>query len=135
MRKFVTCIWCAALACAGYFLTSTSSDNVSQNTLYAATIPNWNNNGLFPLDLQLDEAKRNESKTVEIHDSIPVETIKYVKVPAPRNTTDTVYMPLYIPSPIDGVPVNNKNPGSKKSTVVLTVDGNIVYETDGLREP
>lgn len=139
MKKIVTTLWCAALAIAGYFITSSApEDTVSNNAVYAATLPSWNNNGQLPLDLVLDQAKTitNKVDTVEIHDTVLVDNTKYVRVTVPESTTDTLYMPLYVPSLIDGVPVNNKNPGSdKKSIVVLTVDGNIVYSTDGLQEP
>ena len=138
MKKFVTTLWCAALAAAGYFITSeTHTTDVPQNVMVAATIPNWNNNGRLPLDIVLDQAKTitNKVDTVEIHDTVLVDNSKYVRVPAHENTTDTLYMPLYVPTPIDGVPVNNKSPGTKKSAVTLTVDGNIVYSTDGLQEP
>lgn len=138
MKKFVTTLWCAALAVAGYFITSeTHTTDVPQNVMFAATVPNWNNNGQLPMDIVLDQAKTitNKVDTVEIHDTVLVDNLKYVRVPAHENTTDTLYMPLYVPTPIDGVPVNNKNPGTKKSAVTLTVDGNIVYSTDGLQEP
>ena len=141
MKKIVTLLCCACLACAGYFITHNAAPDmsVSSNAMYAATVPNWNLDGQtqLPLDLVLDQAKINEQLKDTIHDTVLVEgPTKYVEVPAPRSTTDTLYMPLYIPNPMDGVPVNNKNPGSdKKSTVVLTVDGNIVYSTDGLKEP
>lgn len=140
MKKFVTTLWCAALCAAGYFITYTTPSNtdVQQNTVYAATLPSWNNNGQLPLDLVLNQAKTltNKVDTVEIHDTVLVNNTKYVQVTVPGNTTDTLYMPLYVPSPIEGVPVNNKNPGSdNKSIVVLTVDGNVVYSTDGLKEP
>lgn len=139
MRKIVTTLWCAALAAAGYFIASTAPSNTApNNAMYAATLPSWNNNGQLPMDLVLDQAKTltNNVDTVEIHDTVLVDNTKYVRVMVPESTTDTLYMPLYVPSPMDGVPVNNKNPGSdKKSIVVLTVDGNIVYSTDGLKEP
>lgn len=139
MKKIVTLLCCGLLACAGYFITRNAASDVSvqSNAMYAATVPNWNLDGQMPLDLVLDRAKINEQLKDTIRDTVLVEgPTKYVEVPAPRNTTDTLYMPLYVPNPMDGVPVNNKNPGSnKKSTVVLTVDGTIVYSTDGLKEP
>ena len=139
MKKIVTLLCCGLLACAGYFITrnAASSVDVQTNAMYAATVPNWNLDGQMPLDLVLDRAKINEQLKDTVRDTVLVEgPTKYVEVPAPRNTTDTLYMPLYVPNPMDGVPVNNKNPGSdKKSTVVLTVDGTIVYSTDGLKEP
>ena len=134
MRKLVTCFWCVALAAAGYFVTSTPSDKAPQNAMYAATIPNWNYNGQLPKDFILDQAKKIEQDRVTT-DTVYVTNTEYVRVPEPGNTPDTVYMPMYVPSLMDGVPVNNKNPGTKKSIVVLTVDGNVVYETDGLKEP
>lgn len=139
MKKIVTLLCCGLLTCAGYFITRNAASDVSvqSNAMYAATVPNWNLDGQMPLDLVLDRAKINEQLKDTIRDTVLVEgPTKYVEVPAPRNTTDTLYMPLYVPNPMDGVPVNNKNPGSdKKSTVVLTVDGTIVYSTDGLKEP
>lgn len=139
MKKIVTLLCCGLLACAGYFITRNAASDVSvqSNAMYAATVPNWNLDGQMPLDLVLDRAKINEQLKDTIRDTVLVEgPTKYVEVPAPRSTTDTLYMPLYVPNPMDGVPVNNKNPGSdKKSTIVLTVDGTIVYSTDGLKEP
>lgn len=138
MKKIVTTLWCVALAVAGYFITSQApEDTVRNNTVYAATLPNWNNNGQMPLDLVLDQAKNiNNVDTVEIHDTVVVDNIKYVRVPVPGNTTDTLYMPLYVPNHVDGVSVNAVNTGNdNKSTVVLTVDGKVVYTTDGLEKP
>lgn len=138
MKKIVTTLWCAALAIAGYFITSSApKDTVSNNAVYAATLPSWNNNGQLPLDLVLDQAKKiNKVDTVEIHDTVVVDNTKYVRVPVPGNTTDTLYMPLYVPNHVDGVSVNAVNTDhGKKSTVILTVDGQIVYTTDGLKKP
>ena len=138
MKKIVTTLWCAALAIAGYFITSNApEDTVSNNAVYAATLPSWNNNGQLPLDLVLDQAKKiNKVDTVEVHDTVVVDNTKYVRVPVPGNTTDTLYMPLYVPNHVDGVSVNAVNTEhGKKSTVILTVDGKVVYTTDRLKEP
>lgn len=138
MKKIVTTLWCAALAIAGYFITSSApEDTVSNNAVYAATLPSWNNNGQLPLDLVLDQAKKiNKVDTVEVHDTVVVDNTKYVRVPVPGNTTDTLYMPLYVPNHVDGVSVNAVNTEhGKKSTVILTVDGQIVYTTDRLKKP
>lgn len=138
MKKIVTTLWCAALAIAGYFITSSApEDTVSNNAVYAATLPSWNNNGQLPLDLVLDQAKKiNKVDTVEVHDTVVVDNTKYVRVPVPGNTTDTLYMPLYVPNHVDGVSVNAVNTDhGKKSTVILTVDGQIVYTTDGPKKP
>lgn len=140
MKKLVTTLWCAALCAAGYFITRTAPSNTAtpQNAVYAATLPSWNNNGQLPLDLVLDQAKAitNKVDTVEIHDTVLVDNTKYVRVPVPGNTTDTLYMPLYVPNHVDGVSVNAVNTDhGKKSTVILTVDGQIVYTTDGLKKP
>ena len=138
MKKIVTTLWCAALAIAGYFITSSApEDTVSNNAVYAATLPSWNNNGQLPLDLVLDQAKKiNKVDTVEVHDTVVVDNTKYVRVPVPGNTTDTLYMPLYVPNHVDGVSVNAVNTEhGKKSTVILTVDGKVVYTTDRLKEP
>lgn len=135
MRKAITCLWCAALAIAGYFVTSTPSDTTPSGAVYAATIPNWNYNGQLPKDFILDQAKKIEQDRVT-PDTVRVTNIEYVSVPEPKSAPDTLYMPLYVPLPMDGVPVNNKNPGAtEKSKVILTVDGNVVYETDGLKKP
>ena len=138
MKKIVTTLWCAALAIAGYFITSSApEDTVSNNAVYAATLPSWNNNGQLPLDLVLEQTKKiNKVDTVEVHDTVVVDNTKYVRVPVPGNTTDTLYMPLYVPNHVDGVSVNAVNTDhGKKSTVILTVDGQIVYTTDGLKKP
>ena len=137
MKKIVTTLWCAALAIAGYFITSSApKDTVSNNAVYAATLPSWNNNGQLPLDLVLDQAKKiNKVDTVEVHDTVVVDNTKYVRVHVPGNTTDTLYMPLYVPNHVDGVSVNAVNTEhGKKSTVILTVDGKVVYTTDRLKE-
>ena len=139
MKKFLTTLWCAALATAGYFITSTTApnDTAQQNAVYAATLPSWNNNGQMPLDLVLDQAKAmNLVDTVEIHDTVLVNNTKYIKVSVPESTTDTLYMPLYVPNHIEGVSVNAVNTeNGDKSTVILTVDGKVVYTTDRLKEP
>lgn len=139
MRTIVTSLWCAALALTGWFITSQNTPHTTvpnNNTVYAATLPSWNNNGQMPLDLVLDQAKvTNKVDTVEIHDTVLVNNTKYIKVSAPENTTDTLYMPLYVPNHVEGVSVNAVNAGHNKSTVVLTVDGKVVYTTDRLKEP
>jgi hypothetical protein len=91
----------------------------------------------MPLDLVLDQAKTmNLVDTVEIHDTVLVNNTKYIKVSVPESTTDTLYMPLYVPNHVEGVSVNAVNTENDgKSTVILTVDGKVVYTTDRLKEP
>lgn len=150
----MTCICCACMALAGYFLTDIKQSVMTQqNSLYAATIPSWNYAGLMPVDLQLDQAKRikNDTVYVEIHDTVTVDNIKYVRVPVPEHTTDTIYVPITDLPEAVVMPVKNKSPGDSievdeeqkvKQGIILIIDGTTVYSSkpdtinsDGLQEP
>lgn len=154
MRKFLTAVCCVALAYMGYILTnnnSTPGDTLfKQNTLAAATVPSyWEYNGQKPLDYILDQAKKLKTDTVrvEIHDTVQVNNIKYVRVPVPEHTTDTLYINMAELPDIEVSSVKNKSPGDMDSTsvelrdstsILLIIDGKIVYSTkacDGLQEP
>lgn len=143
MRKVIMAICCLSMAATGFMITNyddSLSVPLKQNTLHAATIPSQNYNGPMPLDLQLDQAKRFKRDTVEIHDTVEVTNIKYVRVPVPERTTDTIYIPMTDLPEIEVVAVKNKSPGdreeytldetqSPKRSVVLIVDGNTVYSS------
>lgn len=136
MRKTITALCCLAMAYMGYALvTNIESDAVQQNALHAATIPSWNYNGQLPLDLQLDAAKSINLDTVQ-HDTVLVEKIKYIRVPVPQSTTDTIYVPLDSLREIEVTPVKNRSPGDEQTdepdethSVVLIIDGNQVYSS------
>lgn len=148
MKRFFTAICCMSLATAGYFITSghdTFSDvSLKENSLHAATIPNWNYSGQMPLDLLLDQAKRLGTDTVyvEVHDTVIVNNTKYVRVPMPEHTTDTLYIPMTDLPEIEVVPVKNKKSEDReeytsgetrdgpKPIVVLTIDGKMVYSSE-----
>lgn len=145
MRKLTTAICCLCMAFIGYSITKYGDSNPSdvlltQNTLRAATIPSWNYNGQLPLDLQLDLAKRIKPDTIVIHDTVTVNNTKYVRVPVPRHTTDTIYVPMDSLPEIEVLSVKNRSPGdrkestldetlSSKQSVVLIIDGTEVYSS------
>lgn len=147
MKKFFTAICCISLATTGYFITSgadTIGDvSLKQNTLQAATIPNWDSRGQMPLDLLLDQAKRLGTDTVfvEIHDTVTVNNVKYVKVPMPEHTTDTIYVPMTDLPEVEVVAVKKSNLEDREEytsdgtrdgpnpIIVLTVDGKTVYSS------
>ena len=134
----MTALCCCFMAFMGYSIinNSATSDNLySQNSLHAATIPSWNYDGPLPLDLALSKAKELTKDTIVIHDTIMVNNIKYIRVPAPKSTTDTIYVPLDMLQEIEVVPVKNKSPGEEADStgeahsVVLIIDGNKVYSS------
>ena len=140
MKKFITALCCAFMASFGYFVTNMGPTSVPQNTLHAATIPSWNYNGPLPLDLELDRAKKIiKPDTVVIHDTITVKNTKYVRVPVPHHTTDTIYVPLQDLQEVVVTPVKNRSPGSLTETfdaeqcakqgIVLIIDGSTVYSS------
>lgn len=145
MRQSVTTICCVSMLALGYMIVTSGdvNDNQeylhSQNTIHAANVPSWNYNGPLPLDLKLNAAKKLKTDTVFIHDTVTVNNTKYVRVPVPKHTTDTIYVPLTDLPEIEVMPVKNKNPGDRKEEtldemphgskpgIVLIVDGNTVY--------
>ena len=138
MRKLMTILMCGLFAYAGFYITSgkytISEVPFKQNTLAAATIPYQDVNRQLPIDLLLDEAKRMGKDTVkiEVHDTVKVDNIKYVRVRAPKHATDTFYInTTELPEVVVG-PVKNKSPGDSavnEPVIVLTVDGKVVYQT------
>lgn len=140
MRKLTTAICSLCLAYIGYLITDYTSthsvDLSTQNTLHAATIPSWNYNGQLPLDLQLDAAKRIKPDTIVIHDTVTVNNVKYIRVPVPQCTTDTIYVPMASLPEIEVLPVKNRSPGDECETesdeaqsVVLIIAGKEVYSS------
>lgn len=140
MRKLTTAICSICLAYVGYLITDYSSEHsvdlYPQNTLHAATIPSWNYNGQLPLDLQLDAAKKIKPDTIVIHDTVTVNNTKYIRVPVPQCTTDTIYVPLANLPEIEVLPVKNRSPGDEYETesdeaqsVVLIIAGKEVYSS------
>lgn len=140
MRKLTTAICSICLAYIGYLITDYSSkhsvDLSTQNALHAATIPSWNYNGQLPLDLQLDAAKKIKPDTIVIHDTVTVNNTKYIRVPVPQCTTDTIYVPLANLPEIEVLPVKNRSPGSETDnepdeaqSVVLIIAGKEVYSS------
>lgn len=145
MRKLTIATCCLSMAFIGYSITKYGDNNpndvlLTQNTMRAATIPSWNYNGQLPLDLQLDLAKRIKPDTIVIHDTVTVNNIKYVRVPVPRHTTDTIYVQMDSLPEIEVLSVKNKSPGdrkestldetiSSKQSVVLIIDGTKVYSS------
>ena len=140
MKKLTTAICSICLAYIGYLITDYSSshsvDLHPQNALHAATIPSWNYNGQLPLDLQLDAAKRIKPDTIVIHDTVTVNNTKYIRVPVPQCTTDTIYVPMANLPEIEVLPVKNRSPGSETDnepdeaqSVVLIIAGKEVYSS------
>ena len=145
MRKFITAVCCIALATCGYFMTHGKVEfnelQLKQNSLHAATIPSWNNNGQPPIDVLLDLAKKMKKDTVYIHDTVTVDNIKYVRVPVPEHTTDTLYIPMTDLQEIKPVSVKQPNLEDREEytsdetrdgpnhVVVLTIDGKMVYSS------
>lgn len=148
MNKFFTVVCCACLAITGYFVTHDggmmNDVSLKQNTVHAATIPSWNYNGQKPLDYLLDQAKRMKTDTVfiEVHDTVTVNNTKYVRVPVPEHTTDTLYIPM---TDLPEIEVNSvKKPSLEdreeytsgetrdgpKPLVILTIDGKMVYSSE-----
>lgn len=141
-KKFIAAVCIGCLAVIGYKLTRDDSMRrdslfIPQNTLQAATLPSWKYDGQLPLDVQLDLAKKIKPDTVVIHDTVTVSNIKYVRVPVPRHTTDTILVPLGELQEVVCMPVKNRSPGVReeqsldesvaKTGIVLIVDGNTVY--------
>lgn len=148
MKKLFTALCCIALATTGYLITS-GGDAIGYsppqgNTLYAATIPYEDYSGQAPLDLLLDQAKRLGTDTVfvEIRDTVTVKNVKYVKVPMPEHTTDTLYIPMTDLPEIEVKPVKQQDSEDReeytsdetrdgpKPIVVLTIDGKVVYASE-----
>lgn len=141
MNKVLTAICCISLAFLGYCLTNSDGTlDVNKNTLYAATIPQTNFNGPLPVDLKLDFAKEIKNDDVK-YDTVTVTNTKYVRVPVTKRTTDTIYV-ANIPE-IDVASVKNKGPGDRKEetpdeavspkpTVILTIDGKMVYSSENV---
>jgi hypothetical protein len=142
MRKFTTVMLALLMAVTSYHIAgsdNSSDDLYPQNALHAATVPNWNYNGQLPLDVKLDLAKAIKPDTVVIHDTVTVNNTKYVRVPVPRHTTDTIFVPLADLPEVECVAVKNRSPGDReensldesvaKTGIVLIVDGNTVYSS------
>lgn len=137
MKKLTSTICCICLAFLGYTLTKT--DNVDsgydQNALHAATTLNWGLEGLKPINVQLNEANLKDTVYVTIHDTVTVNNTKYVRVPVPQHTTDTLYVPMNSPSEVDTCTVSGTK---QESVILLTVDGQVVYDSnqsDGPEKP
>lgn len=142
MKKTFVAIACGIMCFIGYNMVtnapqSTIDVTMPHGTLSAATLPKGAFSGLeslqIPEDILRDQAKKLVSikDTVVIHDTIAVNNTKYIRVPAPDSTTDTIYVPLHMPNEVEGVSVKNRSPGqAKKSVVVLSVDGQVVYDSD-----
>lgn len=148
MKNITTSICCICLAIAGYFLTSnrtTAVASAKQNTISAATIPEWNINGL-PLyqDLILDAEKKIKRDTIIIRDTVLVNNPK-------RNwkkKSKSVTTPDTIPAKAqpDSVPVVVKQPNfgfDSIPDIKLIINEQVVYSSknyqdsisDGLQEP
>ena len=138
MRKLFTTMLCIGMAFMGYNMIQYGNTDITvkQNEVHAATIPSWNYNGPLPLDLQLTAAKRLKKDTVVIHDTVYVNNKKYIRVPVPQSTTDTIYVPMADLPEIEVLSVKNKSPGNdsiderdESHSVVLIIDGNQVYSS------
>lgn len=147
MKKLLTAICCVSLAVTGYFITKggggTFDVPMPHGTLHAATIPFKEYSGQLPLDILLDQAKKIKQDTIVIHDTVIVTNTKYVRIPVPGHTTDTIYVPLSDLPELECVAsVKNRSPGDREeytpdeevrpspSIVILTVDGQIVYSSE-----
>lgn len=108
------------------------------NQTAQAAIPNVI--GKLPLELRLDSKERQITDSV-IHDTVTVTKTVYKRVPKLKRTTDTVYLQMLKPEPMQADSVNNKISGDreehtqdsvqspKPSTIRLIVDDKIVYES------
>jgi len=132
------------MASIGYFMTygSGTASEISQNSLFAATVPHTDYNGQMSLKDLLKEAEINKTDTIVLHDTVEVKNTKYVKVPAPGHATDTIYVPLAELPEVEVVPVKQPSQEDReeytsdetrdgpKPLVVLTIDGKVVYASE-----
>ena len=132
--------------CAGAFLALDKFEVPGYKTASASPTIQYPMLGKLPLDLQLDLEKRQKIDTIIKHDTVVKEKIvinkKYVKVPQQKRTTDTLFLPMPIPGPQQGISVNNNSAGDreehtpvglqspKQRSISLTVDGRVVYSTE-----
>lgn len=97
---------------------------------------------LIALSDQSMSTERVKTDTVVLRDTVFKYKPKYVYVQKRKSTTDTLYYPMPIPGKLDNVTVKNKISGdreeqsqvelfsSKRSSISLTVDGQVVYSTE-----
>ena len=144
MKKFFTTLCCAFMATCGYFIThGGDTHEYNQNSLYAANIPERNYNGQKPIDILLDMAKKMKTDTVyiNVYDTITVNNTKYIRVPVPERTTDTLYISTTDLPEIEVAPVKKPIPEDREEgtsgetrdgpnpVIILTIDGKMVYSS------
>ena len=141
MKKVLLSVLLGVVVVIGYNTTRDYSTGESlydsYNTLQAATVPEWTYNGQLPFGFKPIAVSEIKKDTVIINDTVTVNNIKYVQVPVPRHTTDTIFIPLKDLPEVECVAVKNKNPGDREEQsqdesvaetgIVLIVDGNTVY--------
>lgn len=138
MKKFMTIFCCACLSFMGYLITTHNTVSVQQNAIHAANTSNWGLDGLKPALLQ--ETKK-DTVYVTVHDTVFVNNTKYVRIPVPTHTTDTLYIPVNSPLQENKDSVKQRNTVvqedlPQEQVILLTVDGKVVYDSsDGLKEP
>lgn len=113
-----------------------------QNALHAATLYDKGiSRPTISLTDLVTEAKESKVDTIRIHDTITIAKTKYIRVPAPKNKQDTVYVPINDLPGVECVGMNKiRSPGEAEqhtdetakpgSVVVLSIDGKIVYSSE-----
>jgi len=148
MRKFVTAICCLSMAYLGYKINNMSEVYTPQNTLQAATIqPMDFSRPTLSLKELIAEAKELKIDTVRIHDTITVSETKtkYIRIPAPKNKRDTIYVPISDLPGVECVGMNKiRSPGEEEqpadettkpsSVVILSIDGKVVYSSESVSD-
>lgn len=148
MRSITTSICCICLAIAGYFITSSRTNataSVKQNTVSAATLPNWKINGqnLYE-DLVLDIKKTIKPDTVVIRDTVIVNNQKRNWKRKSRSVTTPDTIPVQAQP--DSVPAVVKQPNlgfDSIPDIKLIINEQVVYSSknyqdsisDGLQKP
>lgn len=151
MRTLTTIGCCVVVAILGFNIVSSwnPTDVPSQNALRAANVLDWKLDGQnIPERNMYRDGLVLPKDTVYIHDTIVVNNTKYVRVAEPESTTDTLYIPMPMPTEVGGVSVSNKiqnrdrkeftpdeEPSSKPASVTLIVNGEKVYSSETVIAP
>ena len=153
MNRMITATGCVILATLGFYIVQHGElTSTPQSGVRAANVLDWKLDGQNAFkgpeipEKVLRDGLILPKDTVCIRDTIVVDNTKYVQVPVPGNTTDTVY--IIKPEKVDGVSVNYKKqngdrkvftpdelPRSKPAEVILIVDGEKVYSSSTVITP
>ena len=150
MKRFTTVVCCLIFMVCGAFMALMDAPvfpghqvAIASPPMHLQPLQGLQNVGM-PLVTQSSQGTSTESvktDTVVLRDTVFKVKPKYVYVQKRRSTTDTVYCPMPIPGKLDGIAVKNKISGdreeqshgelqnSKRSSISLTVDGQVVYSS------